>query len=95
MVASELLEELDAAVRTDVDVEQDDPDGAVRELLPRLFERRGLAHAQTLELEVDPAQEPDRSVVVDDEDMGGPPLHWLGESIPVSGPWFNPLTGRK
>ena len=81
-----------------MDVEQDDGHGAVGELCTRLGERRRLAHAPALELEIDPAQEPDRGVVVDNENVLGGPLHRRAECMRlpgVPGCAFAPFTGEK
>src|SRR3954469_4189477 len=76
MVAPQLVEELDAALEPDVHVEEDDGRRLGAQLTARLLEGRGLVHAPALQLEVDPAEKPDRGVVVHDEDvLGGPPLH--------------------
>ena len=67
MLRAQLLEKLEAALRAEVDVEQDDCDLGVGDHRSRLCHRRGLGHAPALELEVDPAEKPDRRIVVDDE----------------------------
>ena len=50
-----------------MDVEQDDVDPLRRERLGRLVQRGSLQHAVVLELQIDPAQQPQRRVVVDYE----------------------------
>ena len=62
----QLLEQHLAALVADVHVEQDDVDVA-RQLSARVLERARLAHLVAAELEIDPAEEPDRRFVVDDE----------------------------
>jgi hypothetical protein len=63
-----------------VDVEQDDVDLPSLELEARLLERRRLADRPALELQVDPAQEADRRVVVDDENGMAGRIHAAGQS---------------
>src|SRR5437764_1522510 len=68
MIAPNLVEKVDAAVVPDVDIEQDDGDAAVGERGARIGERRRVTHDPALELEVDPAEESNRRVVVDNQD---------------------------
>ena len=64
-------------------VEHDDVDLVGAELRARLGQRPGLEHVPTRELQVDPAEEPNRSVVVDDEHGVARRVHAEGESSPV------------
>jgi hypothetical protein len=60
-----------APLAVQVDVEDDDVDVSRREHPAHHFERVRLEHLVTVELEVDPAQKPDRRLIVDDEDSSG------------------------
>jgi hypothetical protein len=51
-----------------VHVQKDDRRGLGLDRRPRLGERPGLADVEALPLEIHPAQEPDRRLVVHDED---------------------------
>ena len=73
----DLLHELTAVVGADVDVEEDRPDVVLAQVTPCLVERVGLEHSVALELEVDLAEKPDRTLVVDDEHGVAAP-HGLG-----------------
>lgn len=54
-----------------MEVEDDDAHLVTDERLPRLRDRRGLDDLEAGELEVDPAKEPDRGLVVQDKDTSG------------------------
>src|SRR3954451_23815935 len=62
---AQLVEQGIAALVPDPHVQQHDPDALV-ELGARLLERGRLAHDESLELEIDPAEQPNRRLVVDD-----------------------------
>ena len=62
---SELLEQDVAALVADVHVEEHDVDSG--HLRPSLVDRAGLAHLVAAELEIHPAEQPNRWFVVDDE----------------------------
>ena len=78
MVRAELGQQLDAVVAADMEVEQHER-RLRRELAARLVERRRLEHVVAVELEVDPAEQPDRRLVVDDQDRVSSG-HNVGES---------------
>jgi hypothetical protein len=63
-----LLDESVASLAAQVDVEHDDVDVFLLQRRPHSGERLGLEDLVTVELEIDPAKEPDRRLVVDDED---------------------------
>jgi hypothetical protein len=69
MLSADLVDERGAVLRTDMNVEKHDVDGAVGQPLARLRQARSLANDPAFELEVQPAEETDRRVVVDHEHM--------------------------
>ncbi len=66
-VGAELREQLAAVLGSQVDVEQHDRRPRALDRRLGLRQRRGLAHREALELEVDPDEDANRRVVVDDE----------------------------
>jgi hypothetical protein len=57
-----------ASLAVQVDVEEDDVDVSFCQCLTRTCERVGLQDLVSVELEVDPTEQPNRRIVVDDED---------------------------
>ena len=57
-----------ASLPAQVDVEEDEVDVLPGHRLPSRGERAGLEDLVTVELEVDPAEQPNRRLIVDDED---------------------------
>src|SRR5581483_2150285 len=72
---AELIEEFVALFGAEMDVEEDDIRALVAERRPRRCEAGGLAHHESLELEVDACQQPQRRIVLDDEDRVPWTLH--------------------
>ena len=95
--AFDVVEELEPVVGADVDVEQDDVDRLGGEQLPRGRERSRLDHPVTLELEVDPAEKPERRLVVDDENRGARAIHRAESrrSVPARSPARTRLATRE
>ena len=66
-----LLDEHVAALAAQVDVEQDDVDVPSLQLGPCRVQRLRLAHLVAVELEIDPAKQPNRRLVVDHKNPDG------------------------
>ena len=58
-----------------MDVEHDDVHVLTLQLRARLVERPGLEHPEPLQLEVHPAEQPKRRLVVNDEHCAAPRRH--------------------
>ncbi len=67
-----LADERVAPFAVEMDVEHDDVDLLLRQHRARCGERMRLEHLVTVELEIDPAEQPDRRLVVDDQDAEAP-----------------------
>src|ERR687897_3195801 len=88
---AELVEEVAAVARAEVDVEHDDLDVLALELAARRVQGRGLEHPEPLQLEIHPAEQPKRWLVVHDE-HGAPRRHAAEAS--GRGPYLPRATSR-
>jgi hypothetical protein len=79
MVTPELVQKVQSVAAPDVNVKQSNLDPAVSERLASVGEVPGFPHLPTVQLEVDPAEKPDRGIVVDDENGMARRIHAAGQ----------------